>query len=218
MTIVPVLRRFALCLALLLATLAPSSRADVKVLYESNFEKTDADKVPDDLLVIDGGFAVKLADGKKVLELPGSPLDSYGVLFGPSMEAGITISAKIAASRQGRRFPTFGLGVNGVSGYRLQISPAKDAVEFFHGDDSVAAHEFKWKSGEWYSLKVRITKSGDKYTIEGKAWLASEAEPAEWILTATESNKLPAGRPSVWGKPFSGTPIRFNDLKVTQGE
>ena len=45
----------------------------VEPLYFTDFEKAEVDKVPDDMLVLDGGFGVKQADGNKVLELaPGT--------------------------------------------------------------------------------------------------------------------------------------------------
>ena len=43
------------------------------VLYENNFEKEQIGKVPENFLVLDGGFAVKEEAGNKFLELPGSP-------------------------------------------------------------------------------------------------------------------------------------------------
>src|SRR6266705_1564487 len=55
-----------------------------KPLYENDFEQAALDKVPDDFLVLDGQFTVKEEGGNKFLELPGAPLDTYGVLFGPT--------------------------------------------------------------------------------------------------------------------------------------
>ena len=61
---------------------------DSKPLYENNFESAEVGKVPDDFLVLDGGFAVKSDGTNKFLELPGAPLDSFGVLFGPTEKDG----------------------------------------------------------------------------------------------------------------------------------
>src|SRR6185369_3874968 len=58
--------------------------AQNSVLYENNFEKEQVGKVPENFLVLDGGFTVKEEAGNKFLELPGSPLDSYSVQFGPT--------------------------------------------------------------------------------------------------------------------------------------
>jgi hypothetical protein len=31
-----------------------------------------------------------------------------------------------------------------------------------------------------------------------------------------DKTEAPAGRPSIWGNPFAGTPIRYDDLKVSR--
>src|SRR5437867_11852347 len=72
-------------------------------LYENNFEKADLDKVPDDFLVLDGQFAVKEEGGNKFLELPGAPLDAFGVLFGPTETQGLAVSARIFGPSKRRR-------------------------------------------------------------------------------------------------------------------
>ena len=209
--------KLGLCV-LLACDFGSRANAQVKVLYQNNLEKADLDKVPDDFLVLDGGFAVKQEDGNRFLELPGAPLESYGVLFGPAKESGVAVTARIFGTRKGRRFPTFGVGVNGVEGFKLQVSPAKDALELYKGDQVMATRELKWSSGAWYTLKLQITKDGDGVKLEGKAWLSTETEPKEWQLSARDAGKPPAGRASIWGKPFAGTLIRFDDLKVTEAE
>ncbi len=100
-----------------------------------NFEQAETGTVPEDFLVLDGGFAVKQEEGNKFLELPGAPLDSFGALFGPSEKSDVAVSARIRSTNKGRRYPTFGVGLNGQSGYKLQVSPGKKALEIYKGDD-----------------------------------------------------------------------------------
>ena len=189
--------------------------ADAKSLYENNFEKAEIDKVPDGFLVLDGGFAVKEDSGNKFLELPGAPLDTFGVLFGPTQGTDVAVSARIFGTGKGRRFPTFGVGLNGAGGYRLVVSPAKKALELFKGDESVATGAFDWESGSWTMLKLQVRKSGDTWKIEGKAWKEKTEEPKTWLISYEEKAKPSDGRAAVWGNPFSGTPIRFDDLLIT---
>src|SRR5947207_3757371 len=110
-----------------------SSGQSAKLPYENNFEKADLNKVPDDMLVLEGAFAVREEGGNKFLELPGAPLDTFGLLFGPSESADIEVSARVYGTGKGRRFPTFALGLNGVSGYKLQVSPGKKLLELYKG-------------------------------------------------------------------------------------
>ena len=57
-------------------------------------------------------------------------------------------------------------------------------------------------------------KEGE-FAIEGKAWKQGEAEPKAWQISFVDKTETPAGRSSVWGNPYAGTPIRYDDLKVT---
>jgi hypothetical protein len=198
--------------------LTPHAGADgpAKSLYENNFEKADVGPVPGDFLVLDGDFAVKESDGNKYLELPGAPLDMFGVLFGPTTNVGVCVSARIYATGKGRRYPQFGVGIDGQNGYKLKVSPAKDAVEIYRGDESAAAVPYHWKSGVWTMFKLQIRQThGPAWKIEGKVWPQTEAEPKEWTITLGEKTPPRSGRASIWGSPVSGTPIRFDDLLLT---
>src|SRR5437667_1952075 len=120
-----------------------------KALYENDFEKAALDKVPGDFLVLDAGFAVKEEGGNKFLELPGAPLDTFAVQFGPTETAGIAVSARINGTAKGRRYPTFGIGLNGVAGYKLQVSPAKKSLELYKDLELKASLPYEWNSGQW---------------------------------------------------------------------
>src|SRR5436190_4915221 len=187
-----------------------------KALYENNFEAAVIDKVPDDFLVLDGQFAVKEEGGNKFLELPGAPLDTFGVLFGPTEKEGTAVSARIFGTGKGRRYPTFAVGLNGqgTSAYRLQVSPAKKAVELYKGDEVKASVSYEWQPATWTRLRlqVRKVKDGD-WKVEGKVW--TDKEPSTWMVSFDEKDQPVAGKASIWGSPYSTTPIRFDDLLVT---
>jgi hypothetical protein len=189
--------------------------ADVKPLFEENFEKVEVGKVPEGFLILSGGFAVQQDGGNKFLELPGSPLDTFGVLFGPNEKAGVSVGAKFFGTKEGRKFPTFGVSVQGVGGYRLQASPAKKMLELFKGDELQKSVPYEWLGGAWTSLRVQIRAAGGKWIVEGKAWPATSPEPTAWAISLDATEEPPEGRPALWGSPFSGDPIRFDDLAVT---
>lgn len=210
--------------ALLLRSLACAAMLSVAAetaapLYENNFEKAAVGQVPDDFLVIDGGFTVKEDGGNKFLELPGSPLDTFGLLFGPTKNSGISVTARIYGTGKGRRFPTVGIGLNGVGGYKLKISPGKKALEIYKGDDVLTSVAFDWKSDSWTVLRLQMRElPHHTWKIEGKAWPQTGSEPKEWLISAEEKTAPADGRPSIWGSPYSGTPIRFDDLRVTEAK
>ncbi|HSU53986.1 MAG TPA: hypothetical protein VLT36_08020 [Candidatus Dormibacteraeota bacterium] len=202
-------------LVLAVGLLRSAHGASSQVLYENNFEKAELRKVPEDFLVLDGGFAVKEDSGNRFLELPGSPLDSFSVQFGPSEGVDVAVSARILGIAKGRRFPTFGVGLCGAGGYKLQVSPAKQAIELLKDQAVLASAKFDWKSGEWDVFKLELTKAGDAtWKLRARVWAAGEKEPENWMIHAEEKEEPIAGRPSVFGSPFSGTPIRFDDLKL----
>src|SRR6266542_4090764 len=153
-------------LGLAVASLAACLLAqERKPLYENDFERAELDKVPDDFLVLDGQFSVREDGGNRFLELPGAPLDSFGVLFGPTEKEGTAVSARVFGTSLGRRYPTFAIGLNGQgsSAYRLQVSPAKKTLELFKGEELRSAAPYEWQPGTWtrLSLQVRRVKDGE---------------------------------------------------------
>lgn len=186
-------------------------------LFEENFEQLPPGKLPATFMVVDGGFAVREERGQRFLELPGNPLENYGVLFGPQAASNICVEARIWGESTGRRHPMFAVGLGGIGGLKLWVAPGREQVELHLGERLLAAQPLRWKSGAWTHLKLRWTQSPQgALRAEGKLWLAGEAEPAEWTLSAELKQAPPPGRASVWGAPVSGRPIRFDDLRVTE--
>jgi len=185
-------------------------------VFEQDFTAVTGTDLPDGIMVLDGQFAVKGVGVDRCLELPGSPLESFGVLFGTAALHGREVQARILGTKTGRKFPTFAAGLNGVNGYKLRVSPAKNALELIVGDgmELKATTPFAWKSGEWTHLKLRIVPEGKGVVVQGKAWQGT-TEPADWSLRFSAPEVPPPGMAGVWGMPFSGTPLRFDDLKVT---
>jgi hypothetical protein len=192
-----------------------SSAPAAKAAYENNLENAVVGQVPADFLVLNGTFSVQQADGNKFLEVPGAPADDYAVLFGPSEKDGLAVTARVYGTATGRRFPVLAVGLNGLGGYELQVAPAKQALELFKGEERVLSVPYRWESGTWTMLQLQVRKVGDAHwMIEGKAWKHATPEPGPWMIAYDEKNEPPAGRPLISGHPFSGTPIRFDDLVI----
>src|SRR2546426_2440299 len=163
-----------------------------KTLYENDFAKAQPGTVPEDFLVLDGQFSVTEEGGNKFLELPGAPLDTFGVLFGPTEKEGVAVSARIFGTGKGRRFPAFAVSLNGVAGYKLQISPAKKLVELYKGDAVKRSESYEWESGKWTNLKLQVRKVKDgEWKVEGKAWQegSGSGEPASWTISFDEKEE-----------------------------
>lgn len=188
-------------------------------LYGNDFGKAELGKVPDDLMVLGGEFAVQREGTNQVLELPGAPLDSFAVQFGPAEKTDVAVVARIFGTSKGRRAPTFGVGLGGVSGWKLQASPGKKAVELLKDQEVKATVSHDWKSGTWTQLRLEIRKVKDgAWKIEGKAWPAGEAEPKAALISFDETEEPTPGKASILGSPFAGTPIWFDDLRVEKAK
>ncbi|MBM3822386.1 MAG: hypothetical protein FJ404_05790 [Verrucomicrobia bacterium] len=192
-----------------------------KGVYQRDFTSTAVDQIPDDFLVLNGTFGVKEENGNRFLELPGAPLDTFGVLFGMTEKEGLQVSGRGLGTSKGRRFPTFGFGLNGAGGYRLQVSPAKKAIELFKGDHACASSPFDWQSGKWTHFKLQIRKQAETpatWKVQGKVWTEGSEEPKAWSIAWEEKEEPIPGRASLWGSPFANTPIRFDDLRVGEAQ
>jgi hypothetical protein len=186
--------------------------------YTNDFQKTELGKPPEDLFVLRGDFTVREDGGNRFLELPGDPVEGYGLLFGPEGQQQLDVSAKVYGTSRGKLFPEFGIGANDAGGYKLWVLPGLQKVQLRKGEDPtpLAEAEYKaWQSGQWTNLRLRVSQSGGKWKVEGKAWPAAGQEPPQWTISLDAPQAPSAGRASVWGSPYSGTPIRFDDLKAT---
>jgi hypothetical protein len=187
-----------------------------KPLYQNDLQKAIVGKIPEEFLILDGAFTVGEEGTNKFLELPGSPLDSFGLLFGPTEKDNLLAAARFYGTLRGRRFPAFGIGLNGISGYKLQVSPGKSALELYRGDTLKTSIPFAWQSGHWTHLVLQVRKNGSVWNIEGKAWSEGKDEPAQWMISAEDSEDLSAGRAALYASPYAETPIRFDDLVVSR--
>ncbi len=183
-------------------------------LYQNDLQKLAPGKMPDEFLVLGGEFSL-VKDGDNVLiELPADPIDAFGLLYGPTMKnEGAVASARIFGTKKGRRMPSFGVGVFGISGYKVRLSPAAGKLEILKDEIVKADVPFEWKSETWTRLKVEahpIDKG--QWKVQGRAWPDGEKEPETWQIEWTDAEVPPSGRASLIGAPYSGLPIRFDDL------
>jgi len=147
--------------------------------------------------------------------LPGSPLETFAVQFGPARSNDVSVSASIKGMSKGRRFPVFGVGVCGVAGFKLQVSPAKQALEIYRDADLKASAPYQWASGKWVNLELQVRMKGpNAWLIEGKAWDKEMTAPAQPTVSFESKEPPLPGRCSVFGSPFSGEPIAFDAFVV----
>jgi hypothetical protein len=181
-------------------------------LYQQDFAKLDA--VPDELMVLNGEFAIADDGGNKVLALNPVPLDTDSCLFGPTAKDGLAVRLRVKSATKGRQAPAFGVGLGGVTGYVLRYAGAKKSLELVRDDAVLASAPLDWKSDTWLRFHLQIRKTADGWMVEGKTWADGAAEPADWLISYKAEKEPLAGRASCWGMPYSGKPILYDDLQV----
>jgi len=200
--------------AMALATISLKA-ADKTPIYANDLEKEDIGFEPLDFLILEGDFKVKQEKGNRVLELPGSPIGRFGLLLGPTQQDGLEIRARVRSASKKRLAPSFGVGLNGVGGYKLLCSANRGEIELKKGGSVVAKKPLNWKSGAWTEFRLRIVKVKDgEWKVQGRLWVSGSPEPKSWQVEFIEKEEPPNGRPAIWGTPFSDKAILFDDLKV----
>ena len=202
-------------IAAIVAVTGSADTPNDKMLFKSDFESANVGSLPEELMVLAGEFSVSDIGGNKALELPGNPLGDFGALFGPAESDGIAVRARVFSESSKRLAPRFGVGLDGVAGYRLLVAPGQNRLQLLKDQEAVASAPLEWKSGTWTWLHLQIREvSAGKWFIEGRAWADGSSEPNEWSISFEVSETPPAGKASLWGAPYSGKPILFDDLSV----
>jgi hypothetical protein len=207
--------RFIFITATIVALTGSAQTPADRLLFKTDFESANADSVPEELMILAGQFSVNEIGGNKALELPGTPLEDFGALFGPAESEGVAVRARVRSESTKRLAPRFGVGLSGVAGYRLLVSPGQNALQLLKDQQIVASAPFEWKTGTWTSLHLQVRKiSEGKWIVEGRAWADETPEPKDWSISFEISEAPPAGKASIWGAPYSGKPILFDDLSI----
>lgn len=209
---------FALLMILLTTScrLQNQSQTPAVEIIEQDFESIQIGQIPTDYLVMRGSFSVQQADdGNHVLQLPGEPLNTFGLFFGPATEGPQTAQISVFTESKRRLTPRFAVGIKGRRGYRLRVVPGLKRIELLERDQVRASAEYSWQSGTWTHLSISVQKQGENWTVTGKVWPESATEPRQPMLSFDLSAAAPAvGRSSLWATPYSGKPTLFDNLRV----
>jgi len=200
-------------ISLIYLSLINLSNADS--IYKNNFESYELNKFPDDMMEIDGLFKVNKNDqGKKHLEMASEPLTENAVIFGPSIKNSATLEVKVRGFKKRRSFPRFGIGLHGISGFRLRVVPSNNKVELVKNEEPVKSVSFKWNPEKWSNLRLQIEFSNDKSLIKGWVWDDGSTPTVEPVITFSHDGTPGQGKASIWGTAYSGKVILFDDISL----
>ncbi|MCH2204525.1 MAG: hypothetical protein MK132_01440 [Lentisphaerales bacterium] len=195
-----------------------SSTSGKTPLYVVKFnEHTKA--LPDDFFVMDGGWEIRKLVNAYALYLRPFPLRTYSLLFGPEYKEGLEFSADVYTSKRGQIYPNFSIGSHGLSGFRLNVRPGPrgSLLELYTNETRLIANApCRWQTDMWSSIRLQVKEAGNgEVSVKGKLWKRGEKEP-DWQLTYTGKLDLDEGQCSIWGIPYSGRDIFFDNLVITK--
>ncbi len=181
-----------------------------------DIDKFSVGNPPPEIFVIDGSIEIKAGKDGKVIEISGDKREAdAGAVIGPSAHGAAMIEARILASKAGRSYPRFGIGVHGQTGFRLYVVPARKELQLVKGEMVIKSAPFDWKSGSAVMLRLAISPAGaGRWAVTGKAWTVDDPEPTESQIAHETTTAPTPGQCSIWGTPYSGTPIDFCGIKL----
>lgn len=200
-------------LAAALLALTTAMRAEEAAVSVESFSGLEVGPPPDKLMVVEGSWGVVEEDGDKRLELQSEPVVDAAILIGPSMKGEGAVRVKIRAAKGRRAQPRFGVGLFGVSGVKVRVSPAQKKVELVHGDEVMAESAFEaWTENVWWQLELKVSAAGESWQVEARLWPEGTPVPERPTLAKALAASPGQGRASLLGAPYANKPIHFDDV------
>lgn len=184
--------------------------------WSENFDAMALNSVPPTWVNATLKFIVRELNGNKVLvkTTEGSSLLSRArAYFGPSDLVNYTVEADINATQKRRQ-----QGDGGVIAQRYALVLYGNSqmlhLEPWQPETArTASIPFPWKPETWYRLKLQVENLPDgKVRARGKVWLATETEPAAWMIERIDPIPNRQGAPGIYGSALSE--LYFDNLKV----
>jgi len=181
-----------------------------------NFDQLAVNSIPPTWVNSTPKYAVREVAGNKVLvkTTEGSSLASRArAYFGPSDLSNYTVEGDVFATQKRRQQGDAGmiaqryvLTLYGNS-QMLHLEPWQPETK------RTVTIPFAWKPDTWYRMKLEVENLPDgKTRARGKVWLASETEPAAWMIERIDPIPNRQGAPGIFGNALAE--IYFDNLKV----
>ncbi len=193
-----------------------SARVFPPLPWTEDFEKIALNVPPPLWVNTTPKFAVREVAGKKVLvkTTEGSSLASRArAYFGPSNFSNYTVEVDVNATQKRRQ-----QGDAGVIAQRYVLTIYGNSqtlnIEPWQPETArTVSMPFAWKPDTWYRMKLQVENLPDgKTRARGKVWLASESEPAAWMIERVDPIPNKQGAPGIFGNALAE--LYFDNLKV----
>jgi len=197
-----------------------SGTASVRVFpplpWSESFDALAVNTIPPTWVNTTLKFTVREVNGNKVLvkTTEGSSLLSRARAYlGPSDLSNYTVEADVNATQKRRQ-----QGDAGVIAQRYVLTLYGNSqmlhLEPWQPETArTVTIPLAWKPDTWYRLKLQVENLPDgKVRARGKVWLASETEPAEWMIERIDPIPNRQGAPGIFGNALAE--VYFDNLKV----
>ena len=155
---------------------------------------------------VPGRLVVATLDGQKVLQKePLNTIFQRGRTFiGPTNWSDYTFQADVRAPQRRRQMADVGITAQRYSlvlygtTQQLKIEPWEPETQ------RTVTVPFAWKPDTWYRLRLRVENLPyGQVRARGKAWAATDSEPAEWMIDKTDPIGNREGAPGLFiNAPF----------------
>jgi hypothetical protein len=180
------------------------------------FDGIPVDGVPKHWISTGGKYSVREVEGNKLLvKNPNPPAFKRArSFFSPADWSDYTTQADFRAVEKRRQMGDAGVV---AQRYELAILGSSQKIELRSWqieEKRTVSKPFAWKADTWYRLKIQVENLPDgKVRARGKAWLATEPEPAEWTLERID----PLGNHHGSAGIFADAPneVFIDNIKVT---
>ena len=184
--------------------------------FSENFESLAPGTLPKHWISAGGKYAVREVEGNKVLVKNPEPpaFKRARSFFSPSDWSNYTVEADFRAVEKRRQMGDVGVVAQRYEVVLLGTGQRAELRSWQLEEKRTVRKAFAWKPDTWYRLKIEVQNLPDgKVRARGKVWLASEAEPTEWMLERVEASGNHQGSAGI----FADAPndVLIDNIKVT---
>ena len=167
-----------------------------------------------------GKFSVQEFEGKKMLQkAPDETLfKRMRMFFGPWDMANYTFEADLRLTERRRQMGMAGIV---VQRYALMMMGTQGTLELQPWEPETkrtVSAPVDWKGNTWYRLKLRVQNEpdGKSTRVQGKAWLATDPEPAAWMIDKVDTMPNMKGAPGIFADAENG--VWIDNIKISANQ
>ena len=167
-----------------------------------------------------GKFSAQEFEGKKMLQkAPDETLfKRMRMFFGPWDMKNYMFEADVRLTERRRQMGMVGIV---AQRYALMMMGTQGTLELQPWEPETkrtVSAPVEWKGNTWYRLKLRVQNEpdGKSTRVQGKAWLATDTEPAAWMIDKVDTMPNLKGAPGMFADAENG--VWIDNIKITPNQ